>query len=135
MAAQKGKDLLLKIGDGATVEVFAAVAGMRSNSLKINNEYIDVTNKDSAGMRELIDGGIQSMNVTGSGVFLNGAGFTLVHTKVLANGPPTNFQIIAPGLGTYEGPFAIVDFEITGEHNGEVTYSMTLDSAGAVTFI
>ena len=29
MAAQKGKDILIKIGDGASPEVFTTVAGVR----------------------------------------------------------------------------------------------------------
>ena len=134
MAGQKGKDLLLLVGDGGGTEVFTAVAGMRSNGIKINNESVDVTNKSSAGVRELMAGGIQSFAASGSGVFLNDAGFTAVHTAVLANGDPTNFQVVVPGLGTYEGPFMISDFEITGEHNGEVTFSMSLDSANAISF-
>jgi TP901-1 family phage major tail protein len=50
MAAQKGKDLLIKLGDGGTPEVFTAIAGLRTTSLGFNAQTIDITNADSANM-------------------------------------------------------------------------------------
>ena len=47
MAAQKGRSLLMKIGDGASPEAFTTIGGMRSTSIAINDEMVDVTNKDS----------------------------------------------------------------------------------------
>jgi len=37
-------------------------------------------------------------------------------------------------LGTYAGTFQITSLEYGGEFNGEVTYSITLESSGAVSF-
>ena len=45
-----------------------------------------------------------------------------------------NFQVVVAGFGTYEGEFALTSLEISGEHNGEVQYSVTLESAGTVSF-
>ena len=54
MSAQKGKDLLIKIGNGATPEVFTTVAGLRATTLAFNAQHVDVTNSASADMwREL----------------------------------------------------------------------------------
>ena len=36
MTAQKGKDLLIKIGDGASPENFTTVAGLRATKLAFN---------------------------------------------------------------------------------------------------
>jgi TP901-1 family phage major tail protein len=33
-----------------------------------------------------------------------------------------------------QGPFQIVNLEFAGEHNGEVTYDVALESAGELTF-
>ena len=54
MAAQKGKDLLLKINsDGAGA--FTTVAGLRSRTLAFNAETVDVTHQELAGLwRELL---------------------------------------------------------------------------------
>ena len=46
MAAQQGKALLMKIGNAASPEVFTTIGGMRSNTLTMNDEMVDVTNKD-----------------------------------------------------------------------------------------
>ena len=57
MAAQKGKDILLKIGDASTPPVFTTVAGVRARTLSLNAKSVDVTDSDSPGWRELLAGG------------------------------------------------------------------------------
>ena len=42
MAAQKGKDLLLKV-DSTGAGVFATVAGLRTRQMMFNAETVDVT--------------------------------------------------------------------------------------------
>ena len=44
MSAQKGKDLLVKISDGAGG--FATVAGLRTRRLAFNAETVDITNAE-----------------------------------------------------------------------------------------
>ena len=46
MAAVKGNNMLLKIGDGASSETFTTIAGIRNKSVAINNNPIDVTTDD-----------------------------------------------------------------------------------------
>lgn len=68
MVAQKGKDLLLKVHNGA---VFETVAGLRSKRLAFNAETVDITDAESAGRwRELLGGaGVQRASVSGAGIF------------------------------------------------------------------
>jgi len=71
MAAQKGSALLMKIGNAASPEVFTTIGGMRSTSLTMNDEMVDVTNKDSTNARTILaQGGVNSISVAGSGVLL-----------------------------------------------------------------
>jgi TP901-1 family phage major tail protein len=42
--------------------------------------------------------------------------------------------VIIPDFGTIEGPFQISGLDYRGEHQGEVTFEMSLESAGALTF-
>ncbi|HWK38896.1 MAG TPA: phage major tail protein, TP901-1 family, partial [Hyphomicrobium sp.] len=70
MAAQKGKDLLLKVdadGEGA----YTTIAGLRTRSIVFNAESVDVTHAESAGQwRELLAGaGVKSARLTGAGIF------------------------------------------------------------------
>lgn len=134
MAAQKGKDLLLKRGDGASPESFTTIAGLRSTSISLNDETVDVTNKDSSNARTLLGGaGVNSVSVTGSGVFTDQPSEVALRTA-FADGSLDNYQIIIPDLGSYTGAFQIVSLEYSGEFNGEVTYSVSLESGGAITF-
>ena len=130
MTYQTGKDMLIKVDFGAG---FLTIGGFRSNSFTINGETIDVTNKDSGGFRELIAGGFRSVNLSASGVFKGDQEFKDTNNLVL-NGTFAPCQLIVPGLGTYSGTFAFNNLSMSGEYNGEVTYNLSMESAGAVTF-
>ena len=134
MAAQKGAALLLKVGNGGSPETFTTIGGLRSTSITLNDEAVDITNKDSSGNRTLLaDGGIHSMSISGSGVFTDAASETTLKGTMNASSF-TNFQLIIPDFGTYTGAFMCASLEYAGEFNGEVTYSVTLESSGAITF-
>jgi TP901-1 family phage major tail protein len=132
MAAQKGKDLLIKIGDGAA---FATVAGLRTNQLAFNAETVDVTNAESAGRwRELLAGaGMRRAGLTGAGVFKDAESDALMR-QIFFDGDIRTYQVIVPDFGRIEGPFQIASLEYRGEHDGEVTFEMAFESAGALTF-
>ncbi|MBB3971937.1 phage major tail protein, TP901-1 family [Hansschlegelia beijingensis] len=129
MAIQKGKDLLLKVSDGAGG--FVTVAGLRSRSLSFNAEPVDVTHSESAGRwRELLAGaGVKKASVAGAGVFRDEASDGLVFDGAIAE-----FQIVIPDFGAVQGPFQVTGLEFRGEHAGEVAYDLALESAGALSF-
>lgn len=134
MAAQKGKDLLLKV-DSAGTGVFATVAGMRSRTLSLNSETVDITHAESAGRwRELLEGaGSKTARVTGSGVFKDAASDALIRAYVF-NGTIRNWQVVIPDFGIVEGPFQISSMDFNGKHDGEVAFDLTLESAGELLF-
>ena len=132
MAAQKGAALLLKIN--TTGSTYVTVGGLRSTSITLNDEAVDVTNKDSSGNRTLLaDGGVFSLSVSGSGVFTDSAAEETLRSTMNASAFK-NFEIIIPDFGTYQGAFMVASLEYAGEFNGEVTYSVTLESSGAITY-
>mgnify|MGYP003145224463 FL=1 len=134
MAAQQGKALLMKIGNAASPEVFTTIGGMRSNTLTMNDEMVDVTNKDSAGARTILaQGGVNSITIAGSGVFTDSASETTLKGKFNVSAL-TNYQFLVPNFGTFTGSFMLTTLEYAGEYNGEVTYSFTFESSGAITF-
>tara|TARA_R110000822_G_scaffold28193_1_gene83895 strand:+ start:640 stop:1077 length:438 start_codon:yes stop_codon:yes gene_type:complete len=144
MAAQKGLDVLIEIN--TTGSTFVAVGGMRSSSITLNDESVDVTNKDSLGTRTLLAGaGVNSISISGSGVFTNDTAEQLVRTSFQAQQNTSdgassqtpafkNFKFKISTLISYTGPFQITSIEYAGEYNGEATYSMSFESAGYVTF-
>jgi TP901-1 family phage major tail protein len=134
MAAQKGKDLLLKL-DSTGARSFATVAGLRSRSIAINAESVDVTHQESAGhWRELLEGaGVRSARITGAGIFKDAASDAIVRGYAF-NGTIRVWQVIVPDFGTIEGPFQITSLEFSGRHDGEVAFELTLESAGELIF-
>ena len=135
MAAQKGKDILIKIGDGGDPESFATVAGLRARTISLNAKSVDATDSDSAGRwRELLAGaGVKSASVSGSGIFRDAASDAAVR-EAFFDQSAANWRLVVPDFGTLEGPFLIAALEYAGEHEGEATYALTLASAGQVTF-
>jgi TP901-1 family phage major tail protein len=138
MAAQKGSALLLKIGADATAapasDTYTTVGGLRSTGISMNDEAVDVTTKDSSGVRELLaNGGIQTCSVSGSGVFTDAASETTLK-NAFGGANFANFEIVIPDFGTYKGKFMVASLEYTGEHNGEATYSVSLENSGAFAF-
>jgi len=133
MAAQRGKDMLLKVRDDTSA--FITVAGLRSRRISFDAEAVDITHAESAGRwRELLSGaGVKKSAVTGSGVFKDAA-TDLLARQTFFDGLIRDWRVIIPDFGTIEGPFQISGLDYRGEHQGEVTFDMTLESAGALTF-
>jgi TP901-1 family phage major tail protein len=133
MSAQKGKDLLVKISDGAGG--FTTVAGLRTRRLAFNAETVDVTNAESSNRwRELLDGaGVKRASVSGRGLFKDAASDAQMR-QTFFDGTIVAYQIVIPDFGTVQGAFQLTSLEFAGEHNGEVTYDVALESAGELTF-
>lgn len=133
MGAQKGKDLLLKVRQGGGA--FVTVAGLRARQIAFNAETVDVTHAESAGRwRELLAGaGVRRAGVTGSGVFKDETSDELVRQSFF-DGTILTWQVIVPDFGRIEGPFQVTSLDYRGDHAGEVTFDMALESAGQLTF-
>lgn len=132
MSAQKGRDLLIKVEDTGG---FVTVAGLRARRLAFNAEAVDITDAESAGRwRELLGGaGIQRAALSGGGLFKDQASDALARNLFFA-GEIRNWQVVIPDFGTVTGPFQIVALEYAGRHDGEMTFEIALESAGALSF-
>jgi TP901-1 family phage major tail protein len=135
MTAQKGKDLLLKVDSDGEGD-FTTVAGLRARALAFNAATVDITDQESAGRwRELLEGaGLKTARITGSGIFKDAASDETLRAYFFA-GTVRDWQVIVPDLGTVQGKFQIATLEYGGQHDGEVTFDLSLESAGALSFI
>jgi TP901-1 family phage major tail protein len=134
MAGQRGRDVLLKVGDGALPENFATVAGLRATRIGLNARLIDATSIDSEqAWRHLIAGGVKSASITGSGVFKDAQSDQMVRAHFFDQSL-RNWRIIIPSFAQFEGAFVIETLDYAGEFDGEATFSMTLASAGVLSF-
>lgn len=134
MAAQKGKDLLLKVdSDGGGT--FVTVAGLRTRTLALNSATVDITHAESTGRwRELLSGaGTKTARISGGGIFKDAASDATLR-QYFFDGTIRPWQIIVPDLGTIEGLFQIASLEFSGRHDAEVAFELGIESAGELTF-
>ncbi|WP_136637452.1 phage major tail protein, TP901-1 family [Pseudooceanicola onchidii] len=134
MAAQSGKDLLVKV-DMSDDGQFQTLAGLRATRVSFNAEAVDVTSLESTGgWRELLGGaGVRSAAISGAGVFRDADSDERAR-QIFFDGQTPAFQVIIPDFGIIEGPFQVTSIEYAGAHDGEATYEMALASAGALSF-
>lgn len=134
MAAQSGKDLLLKLDEAGTGS-FLTMAGLRARTLSFNARAVDVTHSLSPGRwQELLEGaGVKSAALSGSGVFTDSAADAAVRQLFFA-GAIRPWQIFIPDFGEVEGRFQITALQYDGNHERELTFDMALQSAGELTF-
>ena len=134
MSAQKGKDLLLKI-DATDTGNYVTVAGLRARRLSLNARSIDITDAESAGRwRELLDGaGTRAAALSGGGIFKDQVSDETVR-ETFFNGSVRDWEVIVPDFGTFRGPFQITALEYSGQHDGEVTFELAMESAGELAF-
>jgi TP901-1 family phage major tail protein len=136
MTAQAGRTLLLKIGDGASpTETFTTIAGLKAKQFQLNAETIDATNADSAGQwRELLAAaGVRSATLSGNGIFRDQTSDERLRS-VFFSGTNANWQIVVPDFGTLQGAFQVSALEYGGAHDGAVTFTITLQSAGSISW-
>ena len=134
-----GRKLVLKLGDGADPEVFTTIAGLRDTTVTRTDSEVNTTTKDDNGYRTLLsDRTMQALSISGTGVFVDSATFADTVTAFNA-GTLNNFEIdvVSTDATTagevLEGAFKITQLEQAGAHDGEVNYSITLESSGQVT--
>lgn len=133
MAAQNGRDLLLKIdmtGDG----LFETMAGLRATRLTLNAQSVDVTHLGSDGWREVLGGaGVRTAAISGSGVFRDATTDARAQ-QIFFDGETPEFQVVIPDFGTMTGAFQIASIDYAGSHDGEASFEIALVSAGPVRF-
>lgn len=130
MAAESGRDLRIEYDSGTG---FAVVGGARTDSLTFNNEMIDITDKDDAGVRTLLDDiAMKSMALSCTGV-AKASTYAALAAAAGASTALHDFRVAFGSFATYTGSFFITSFEATGEQADTITFTMSLESSGAIT--
>lgn len=134
MAYQKGSDMLLQCdvnGSGS----YSTMATIQTNTLRFNSDTVEVTNQQSANKwRQLLAGaGIKRLSVSGQGVFDDSSVENTMWTYAQA-GTIRNWRVTVPTLGTFTCLMQVTSLEYAGRHQGEVQWSVSLESAGELTY-
>lgn len=132
MPAQSGAAFLLKISNGAPTPAYQTIAGLRTTQLSINGDTVVITNKGSGGWREVLSGaGTRSVSVSAAGIFLGSVAETSVWTRALT-GALDDYELSFEDGAKLRGKFLVQRLDYAGDFNGERTYTMQLESSGAV---
>ena len=133
MGAERGSAFLLKLGTSAAGAVsYATVAGLKTTNLTINGDAVAITNKGSGGWRELLSGaGVRSVSVAAGGVFTGSSAESQVRGLALA-GTIAPYELSFESGERLHADFLVSRLEYSGDFNGERTYTLALESSGAV---
>jgi TP901-1 family phage major tail protein len=111
---------------------YATVAGLRTTQLSVTGEAVTITSKDSGGWRELLSGaGVRSVSVSGAGVFTGSAAEARVKAHALS-GALDDYRLAFESGETMTGRFLVTRLDYAGDFNGERSYTLSLESSGAV---
>lgn len=126
MAAQSGRKMRIK--KGAT-----AIAGARADNLSINNEPIDITDKDDTGWRTMLaDVGARSLDADLEGVLTDS---TIIAVAMGAgSGLLAAYTVEVLGIGSFTGDWFLSSMTLGGEMADAVTFTANIQSSGTITF-
>lgn len=137
MPQQKGRLLLVQIGDGAEPEVFSNLCGIQTRSFNLSASEIETTipdcNNPGGKVQRTAEPGIVNRTFSGSGKFVSGANSS-AFIGYVNDAEIFNAKVLVPGVGTYTGPWMASEFEFSGEMEGNMDFSVTFSAAGPLAF-
>lgn len=128
-------------GRSLTIDMASTtLTGVQTRGFTAANAPVDVTNDDDSGARTLLAepgtratdlsvAGITSDEVLIAAMYETPGGFTLKAIEIFL---PTGVGAATPGK--LAGDFFVASLEVTGEHDGAVEFTASLQSAGVITY-
>lgn len=124
MAALSGRKLRIKKGS-------TAIAGARTDNLTINNEPVDITDKDDLGWRTMLsEAGVRSVDASVEGVIVD----DVLIEAVMASNLISAYTVEIDGIGDFTGDWFISSLELGGEQADAVTFTANIQSSGAIVY-
>jgi predicted secreted protein len=126
MAAANGRELKI-------LKNSVAIAGVRTKTVAIAGEPIDITTDDDLGYRTMLaEAGTYSIDLTVDGVTKDAElrGIILTGGSLLL----TDITIEYPDGSEISGDFFLASVEDSGEYADAITFSASLQSSGAWTY-
>lgn len=133
----RGTQLYIKIGDGATPEVFLhpclinTKRGIKFASSTNKVIVPDCDNPDDPAWSEAIKDAL-SATIDGAGVHDNKAATVAFYDAWFRDDAAKNVQVWLGTMGYWAGAFHLTGWEVTGDRNNNAEVSLTLESDGAI---
>jgi len=133
MAKYLGNALLLAIESSPSSGTYNSIGGSSDHTMSINNEQVDVSDKDSNRWKELLAAGDRSLSISINGFISDDANFALMEAAVETD-TILNYRLSYGNSKTVTGAFHIDSWEVSGARNDGQSFSATLSNSGAPTF-
>lgn len=130
MTAQRGRDLLLKIGDGGEPEVFTAIGSARATFLSVDNRLADAT--PLGGDSGAAFAG-RAVTVRVNGLFRDQEAEELLRAAAFS-GAAVNCELSFPNGDRHAAAFVVAEYARSGTHEGLEGFSATLRQSGPGVF-
>ncbi len=125
------------VGTALTLEypTGTVIAGVRTRSFTVDSAPIDITTDDDTGLRTLLEeAGQQQLDISVEGLLKDDTLLTKIINGSTFIQEMTIKLPFSPGNGTIVGDFRLNNFEVSGEYQGAITFSATLQSSGTFTY-
>lgn len=133
----RGTQLYIKVGDGATPEVFThpcLINTQRGISFASSTNKVivpDCDNPEDPAWSEAIKDAL-SATISGAGVLDNKIGTITFYDAWFRDTDSRNVQVWLGTLGHWPGAFHLTGWEVTGDRNNNAEATLTLESDGPI---
>lgn len=132
MAKYLGNALSLAIEDSPSSGTYTVIAGASEHTMTINNEQIDVSDKDSNRWKSLLAAGARTLTISMNGFVSDDVEFELMRVAA-RDDVILNYRLTYGNSDTVTGAFHIDSFEVTGAYNNAQSFTATLSNSGEPT--
>lgn len=136
ITAKSGFNLRVYVSDpDVSPSVFEVIGGLRSPSITINNNPVDITNVASNGFREFLpDGGIQDFQLSASGVFDSKTNGARILWTASVNRQLAELRLESGHGDSFQGLFVISSLTRSGQYSDAETYNISLNGSGQIIY-
>ena len=126
------REVLYNVGGSPIGDRSRTIGSLNAKSITIESGSADVTTPDATDpadplWTETLDT-TKRLTISGDGVFADNDGERVLNREANSTDPCEYFYLDFPEWGTFAGFFYITSFEIGGESEAGVTFSLTLES-------
>lgn len=135
MTVAAARDYLLQVENPTDSGTWKTIGGLRGKTCTYNHEGIEITNHGSNGNKEFLDGGgIFGASASGEGVSNRDAESIQYIRENMKVGTLQRFRLIDTGDGGRKTTalWHVTSFELGGQYNEAVAYSLQMESSGEV---
>lgn len=134
MAGVSGINFLLKVNTGTSGSpVYTSVGGQRGATLNLGMSPIDTTSKDSANWEEHVAGN-RNWSIDADALILESDTGYAELIDWYFNNTQLQVEILTAGSHTFIGLASVTSLPHDMPHDGEATFSVTLQGSGALVY-